>query len=242
MKSSLNLSILIGLIGLIGLATMTASCSSTQFEPVSPGIYEIELDPSHRYTLSIPEGYTGKESLPLVLALHYGGHGAPFYGRHILTDMVKPALDELNSIIVSPDCPSSDWTQPESEAFVLELLDQLETEYNESKVLVTGYSMGGMGTWHLAASHPERFAAAVVMAGLPPDNVAEIEWEVPLFIIHGRNDEVLPIQPTLDAVEELQSLGVELEFQTLEGVTHYQTNLFVAELKATIPWILENFR
>ena len=102
--------------------------------------------------------------------------------------------------------------------------------------------MGGMGTWHLAASHPERFAAAVVMAGLPPDNVAEIEWEVPLFIIHGRNDEVLPIQPTLDAVEELQSLGVELEFQTLEGVTHYQTNLFVAELKATIPWILENFR
>ncbi len=223
------------------LSTMIASCTAQKFEPVTPGVYEIELDSSHRYTLSIPENYTGKTAVPLVLALHYGGHGSPFYGKFMLTDMVEPALRDLDAIIVSPDCPSSDWTQPESEAFVIELLDNIQAKHNidANRVLVTGYSLGGMGTWHLAASYPERFAAAVVMAGMPPDNALEIEWDVPLYVMHGRDDEVLPIDPTLSAVAQLQSQGVDIKIKILEGVTHYETHLFVEPLKETIPWIRE---
>ncbi|MBC8507908.1 MAG: alpha/beta fold hydrolase [Anaerolineales bacterium] len=223
------------------LSIMTASCASQQFEPVDPGVYEIEVDASHRYTISIPENYTGEKSVPLVLALHYGGHGAPFYGKFILTDMVEPALRELGAIIVSPDCPASDWTQPESEEFVLDLLEEIQANHNidENKILVTGYSMGGMGTWHFAASHPEVFAAGVILAGMPPDNFLEIEWDVPLYVIHGRNDEVLPIDPTLAVVAQLQSQGEEIKLKILEGVTHYETHLFVDELKSTIPWMME---
>ncbi len=226
------------------LVLMTASCATQQFEPVDPGIYEIELDPSHRYTLHIPESYTAEKPVPLVLALHYGGHGAPFYGKFILTDMVEPALRELGAIIVSPDCPSSDWTQPESEAFVIELIENIQAEHNidKDKILVTGYSLGGMGTWHLAASHPEQFSVGVVMAGMPPDNVLEIDWQVPLYVIHGRNDEVLPIDPTLGAVAQLQSQGEDIKLIILEGVTHYETYLFVNELKTTIPWITDNWK
>ena len=226
------------------LLIMTASCTTQHFEPVPPGIYEIELDTSHRYTLSIPTEYSGEKPVPLVLALHYGGHGAPFYGKFILTDMIEPALRELGAIIVSPDCPSSDWTQPESEAFVIELLDAIQTKHNidSDKILVTGYSLGGMGTWHFVTSTPERFTAAVAMAGMPPDNALEIEWAVPLYVIHGRNDEVLPIDPTLSAVAQLQSQGVDIKLKILEGVTHYETYLFAEQLKNTIPWIRDHWQ
>ncbi len=231
-------------LGLIGLLIMTASCATQRYKPRPPGVYEIELDPSHRYTLSIPEGYTGKNALPLVLALHYGGHGSPFYGKFILSNIVEPALRELGAIIVSPDCPSSDWTQPDSESFVVALLDQIQEEYNidADKVLLTGYSMGGMGAWHFAASYPERFSAAVVMAGMPPENVLEIEWGVPLFVIHGRDDEVLPIEPTISAIEQLHAKGMNIEFEILEGVTHFETYRFVDELRSTIPWIKDKWK
>ncbi|MBC8496964.1 MAG: prolyl oligopeptidase family serine peptidase [Anaerolineales bacterium] len=228
----------------IPLLIMTASCITPQYEPVPPGIYEIELDPSHRYTLSIPEDYSGEKPVPLVVALHYGGHGTPFYGKSILTDMVEPALRELGAVIISPDCPSSDWTQPESEVFVIEILDTIQAKHNidSDKVLVTGYSLGGMGTWHFAASQPDRFSAGVVMAGMPPGNALEIEWAVPLYVIHGRDDEVLPIDPTLSAVAQLQSQGVDIKLKILEGVTHYETYLFVEQLKDTIPWITDSWK
>ena len=231
------------LINSLLLTLMTASCTSQQFEPVEPGVYPIEIDATHRYTLFIPENYTAEKAVPLVLALHYGGHGAPFYGKFILTDMVEPALRELGAIIVSPDCPASDWTQPESEEYVIDLLEDIQANHNidDEKVLVTGYSLGGMGTWHFAASHPEIFAAAVVMAGMPPANALEIDWHVPLYVIHGRNDEVLPIDPTLSAVAQLQSQGEHIKLKILEGVTHYETHLFVNELRSTIPWIEENW-
>ena len=39
---------------------------------------------------------------------------------------------------------------------------------DKAKVVVTGYSMGGAGTWHFAEKYPERFSAAIPVAGRPP--------------------------------------------------------------------------
>jgi predicted peptidase len=66
-----------------------------------------------------------------------------------LTSLVEPALRELRAIIVAPDCNGSDWTQSNSEQDVLELLDHVEAAYNidPNKTLITGYSMGDIGTW-----------------------------------------------------------------------------------------------
>ena len=108
--------------------------------------------------------------MPLILALHYGGHGAPYYGKDILTGLVEPALREVEAIIVAPDCTGDDWTDAQSEEDVIALLDHVQGAYNidPQRILVTGYSMGGIGTWHLAARHQDRFTAALVMAGVPP--------------------------------------------------------------------------
>jgi predicted peptidase len=209
------------------------------------GISQHILKPGpRRYTISIPDDYSKAKAVPVVVALHYGGHGAPHYGRFFLTEIVKPALDELDAIIIAPDCPAKDWLQPESENFVFDLLDHIRTDYNidPNRILVTGFSLGGMGTWHFAGRFPDRFTAAIVMAGLPPDDALDLDWSVPLYVIQGRADELMPLTETTRAVARLEERDFPLKYQILERVTHFETHKFVKPLQATIPWLREIWR
>ncbi len=213
----------------------------------APGVYEDVLDTETsdqlRYTLTIPEHYQPDRPVPLVLVLHYGWDKTQplpsFYGKRILVDLFHPALSTLGAIMVSPDCPSIDWTNPESEAAILALLSYLKKYYNidEGRILVTGYSLGGAGTWYLASRHPEVFSAAIPLAGSAHENIAGTITDVPFYIIHGRNDEVIPIELAEEAARQLRLKEARVEFVTIEGITHYETSGFIDPLKATLPWI-----
>jgi len=212
--------------------------------PNQPNIKHRVLQPGRRrYTISISPGYSSEKPTPLILALHYAGHGSAFFGELILLGLVEPAFRELNAIIVAPDCPDKDWTQPESEQFVFDLLDSIKGEFNidPERILITGYSLGGMGTWHFAARYPDRFSAAIVMAGRPPENVSAIDWKIPLLVIHARNDEIIPINATKEVVLKLEERDVDITFRVLEGVTHYETHYFVGALQNAIPWLQDRW-
>jgi predicted peptidase len=206
----------------------------------NPGIYEQLLPPhNRRYTIAVPEGYAEDRPTPLILALHYGGTVTPFYGKGLLVGLVEPALRDLGAIIVAPDNVAAGWSNPESEANVLALLDAIYSRYNidEGKTLITGYSLGGMGTWYLAARHPRRFKAAIPIAGRPQADVLETTWRIPLYVLHGRDDEIIPLGPTETAVRELQKQQVEVTLEVIDGITHYDTGGFVGPLSGTVPWI-----
>ena len=194
---------------------------------------------NQRYTIAVPDGYTGEEATPLVLVLHWGGVVTPFYGKSILVYLAEPALRELGAIVVAPDCQHGDWTNPQSESEIHALLEYLGDNYNvaSGKTVLTGYSKGGMGTWYLAARNQDRFAAAIPMAGRPQPDSAKAHWEIPLYVIHSRRDEIMPFEQTTQVVEQLRERGVAVEFALLDGVTHYETDRFVVPLRATVPWI-----
>ena len=205
------------------------------------GIHEQVLPGrGQRYTLAIPNGYTGDEAAPLVVALHWGGMVTPFYGRGVLAGLVEPALRELGALVVAPDCLHGDWTNPQSEGEVLALIAFLQDNYNvdAGKVVITGYSQGGRGTWYMAARNQDTFAAALPIAGLPQPDSAGVEWDVPLYVIHGRRDEVFTFEQTERVVAQLKDRGVAVEFVLLEA-THYETDRFVRPLRAAVPWIRE---
>jgi predicted peptidase len=203
-------------------------------------IQEHILQPGNlRYTLALPEEILGDHPQPLVLALHFAGHGSPFYGKLILTELVEPALRELGAMIVAPDCTGPDWTHSQSEKDVLAILNHIHKIYNADpdRILITGYSMGGIGTWYLAARHQDKFSAALIMAGSPPPNITEVDWRIPIRIIQSQQDELMPLQPTEIAVQQLKSNGKEVDLILLEGVTHFETWRYSAPLRASIPWI-----
>ena len=202
--------------------------------------YEILPPGYRRYTIYVPKEYNGNNPVPLILALHYAGQGIPFYGEMILQSMIRPAFEDMDPIIVAPDCPGQYWDQQESEQLILDVLADVKKKYNiaRGRTLVTGYSLGGVGTWYYAERFPNHFSAAIVMAGNPPEDVLELSWEIPLMVIHGKDDEIHPVQTTKEVVKQLEESDVDIEMRLLEGVRHYETNYYVAALKNSIPWLL----
>src|ERR1700676_4865884 len=117
------------------------------------------------------------------------------------------ALAELGAIIVAPDSVRGNWSSPENEKAVNALLDMVVAHYSidKKKIAVTGFSMGGAGSWHFAEKFPERFSAAIPVAGTPPSSASG--WRLPVLAIHSRDDQVAPFDPTEARIAELQKAG-----------------------------------
>lgn len=211
---------------------------------VGPGLHTRTLERaggvSIGYAISVPPTYNRAVQAPLVLALHFGVQGGSslYAGRDLLRLLIAPALAELEAIIVAPDALNGrPWTTPENEEAVLTLLDAVMRTYSvdPKKVIVTGFSMGGAGTWHFAGKYPNRFAAAVPVAGRPPTSVGT--WRVPVFAVHSRSDTVVPIEATEKRIGELRRAGVKAELIALSSPTHYQTSAHVDGLRRAVPWL-----
>jgi predicted peptidase len=228
--------------------TPTATQTPTPMLPEAaqtPGVHEQLLPPDDlRYTIAIPEEYDGERPHPLILALHYGGPVTPFYGKGFLVSLVEPALRELGAIIVAPDSAAGDWANPSSEANVLALLDAIQATYHidQRQTLITGYSMGGMGTWYLAARHQERFAAALPVSGQPQADSADFDWKIPIYAINSEDDEIIPLTETERTIRQLEDKGADVQLVVLEGIDHYEVHRFVEPLRAAIPWIQAAWR
>lgn len=214
--------------------------SSAEFPVTKPGLYELTLPESgRRFTLIIPEGYTGQAAVPLVLSLHYGGNVTPYYGRGLLESLLEPAFRELGAVMVAPDSAAGNWANPTSEQHVLELLNYIEANYNidANRTLLTGYSMGGSGTWYLAPRHPSRFRAAVVMAGRPQADTTDFDWNTPTYVIHSSADEVVPLDSTENAVERLLRQDAPIDLVVVNGITHYEIPRYRSHLNDALPWV-----
>jgi predicted peptidase len=208
-------------------------------------VMELSNGSQIRYAVSVPESYDGREEVPLVLSLHYGwgGDGSPprNYGEGHMRLLVEPALRELGAIIVAPDipAPARRWSEPSSDRAVMELLDHVRAEYriDPDRILVTGFSLGGHGTWFMAAEHPEIFSAAIPMAGWAQPDWLEKMGDMPLYVIHARNDEVVPFAAAEEAVAAAEAKGIPVELVVVEKLTHYDTARYVTYLRNAVPWI-----
>ena len=197
-----------------------------------------------RYTIQVPYGYDGETPVPLIFGLHFGGPVTPWIGRQLLTGLIDPALGELDAIIVAPDSINGRWNTPENEQAILDLYQDITKTYaiDTDKTLLTGFSMGGHGTFHMAAKHPDKFGAAIPVAGNPSQEATNADWSnIALYVIHSRADEVVAIEPTESFVEQLKEQGVEVEFAVIVDLTHFQTGRYVPHLRKALPWIEEQW-
>ena len=208
--------------------------------PAAPGIYQRLLpDTNQRYTLSIPNHYAGEINVPLVVMLHWGGEVTPFYGRGILEGLALPALKTLNAIFIAPDCRYGKWNNPESEAAVLTLINYMTKHYkiHPKKIILTGYSMGGIGTWTIASRNQSLFCAAIPIACPPEPEITAVDWQIPLMVIHSQSDEHFPYQNTAPMIAELQAKGVDVTLKTATDVTHFDAFRLIPLLETAVPWL-----
>jgi predicted peptidase len=223
-----------------------AAAQSASSPPVfAPGLHELTLaragEPGVGYAISIPPSYFASTPVPLILALHYGigNRDSTGVGADLVKGLIGPAFEGLGAIIVAPDSVRGNWSTPENEKAVNELLDMVMARYeiDKKRVAVTGYSMGGTGSWHLAGKFPERFSAALPIASRPP--ASAVGWRLPVLAIHSRDDHVAPFDPAAARIAELQEAGVNARLIAPTGLAHHDTGRFREPLRQAIPWLQE---
>jgi predicted peptidase len=230
--------------GLLPLLTLVVTLQ----QPLAAGTYTLafpvpDFGPM-RYALTVPRGYNPRTARPLVVALHPGGERFPGYGGAFAQQVIAPGLSDLDAIIIAPDCPARGWTDAIAEQAVLALVRSIFNDYNvdRSRVLVAGFSLGGRGAWFFSSRHPDLFTAAIVMAGSTGDEPIDRLARIPTYVIHSRDDEVVPFGPTERSVSELKKLNRTIEFEPLVGLTHYQMGDYVDSLKRGGRWISDRWK
>jgi predicted peptidase len=197
------------------------------------------------YGLALPKDYNANsDSLPLFVALHYGGTPTNSYGREFLDILVVPAFGSMRAIMVAPVTPSSGtWTSSACDDVIHELIDHIKNNYSidTSKIIITGFSMGGIGTWYHASKNPQKFSAAIVLSAMPDKASKEryAKSSLPMYVIHSTSDEIFPYSEVDSLVKELKNSGSDITLNTVNDISHYYTAAFTGALKKSIPWLEE---
>jgi len=188
--------------------------------------FETSDDATVDYLLYLPEDDEEQSKVPLVLFLH--GRGESFGPPSLVAKWGPPKFaargDKLPYILLSPQCPGDDsWSSDTQQTRLAELLDQIVGQYNvdTNRVYLTGLSMGGYGSWRLAATHPERFAAVVpVCGGGDPGNADKLK-DIPIWVFHGDQDRAVPFSRSVEMVKAIKDAGGQsIRFTTLEHIGH----------------------
>jgi predicted peptidase len=175
------------------------------------------------YLLYLPEDYRKHKEFPLLLFLHGGGERGN--NLELVKSYGNPKLIERGqhfpSIVVSPQCPEDSWWTKELEPLKL-LINEIVQTYNVDKrrIYLTGLSMGGFGTFHLAGLYPKYFAAIAPICGGGHSSFAENLKDVPTWAFHGDKDDIVPIQSSQRMVKAIIKAGGTAKLTTYKNVKH----------------------
>ncbi|MGD9849669.1 MAG: alpha/beta hydrolase-fold protein [Nitrospirales bacterium] len=159
------------------------------------------------YALYVPKSYDPKRAYPLILCLH----GAGFTGEAYL-DRWMPRLGE-KYILACPSISMGAWWTRSGEELVMQVLQEVQARYHvdPDRIMLTGMSNGGIGTWIIGMHHADRFAGIAPMASGIDDVlfpfVANLA-HTPVYVIHGAHDQVMPVQLSRDLIKEMERRGI----------------------------------
>jgi len=125
------------------------------------------------YSVVYPKDYDTLKRYALILSLH--GAGVEASGQ---ADAYKPKDWSFVVAATNRRPFGFDW-QDWGRLDAIEVLDHVlaDLPIDRDRVLLTGHSMGGHGTWHVGLAHADQFAAAAPEAGWP-----DIQLYVPTFL------------------------------------------------------------
>lgn len=158
------------MIPLVILASIVAT--SSQAQPAGKDLrltYVSNVDDSAQpYWLYVPSTYDGQRAFPLVIALHGtgGDEAALFERKSYQKGAIREAAEKQEVLLACPRGWGSMEFQGIGENDVLAVMEDVQKSYRVDPdcILLTGHSMGGVGTAYLALHHPDLFAAAAPLA------------------------------------------------------------------------------
>ena len=196
------------------------------------------------YVVFVPHDYDGTRPYPVILFLH--GSGETKGGKKMPVQVgigtyIKAHEKTFPFITLVPQAETRNWRAdgPNAER-ALKMLDEVTRDYktDPNRVILTGLSMGGYGTWSLAAAHPEKWAAIVpICGGGNPKDAGKIK-DIPTWAFHGDQDKAVPVQKSREMVEALKQAGGHPKYTEYPGVGHESWDQAYATPELW-PWLAE---
>jgi predicted peptidase len=179
-----------------------------------------------KYALFVPHDYEGDEPYPLILFLHGSGErGAD--GKKPTEVGLGPAVRKREktfpAFVLFPQYRQFTWSPDSDDARrALGMLARVQKEYkiDPARVYLTGVSMGGFGTWHLAAKYPDWWAAIVPVCGGGDAKAAPAIKDIPCWIFHGAKDPTVPVGLSRQMFEALKAAGGKPKYTEYPDVAH----------------------
>ncbi len=179
-----------------------------------------------KYVVYVPKSYKGDKEYPVILFLHGAGETGTDGLKQIkvgLAKAIRNQKDDFPFIAVFPQSQKGGWSaaSPEGKRAVA-ILDEVLAGYKTDKkrVYLTGLSMGGFGTWSLAAAYPDRWAAiAPICGGGNVKDAAKIK-DIPCWCFHGDADTAVKVERSREMIKALKAAGGSPRYDEYPKVGH----------------------
>jgi predicted peptidase len=251
---------------LLILTSMLCCAGSVFAAPPETGFLKRAVavgDGQRGYRVYLPENFDPKKKYPVLLFLHgsyqWGednegqlGFGLPAMmrpGGRVETKLEPKLLSAF--IGVFPQSRVENPWSGEMAEYAVKALDQTVAEFraDPQRLYVSGFSLGGYGSWYVAAKYPGKFAAIVPIGGnikiparfprpflekfIPPDMLAlydaqdphavfvKAAGKIPAWIFHGEADEQVPVSDARSTAQALKAAGASARYTEYKGAGHF---------------------
>src|SRR5229473_7250973 len=202
-------------------ADFSVNCfpASTSGGTNCPGQYQGVLQP---YAIYVPSAPMPRQGYGMTLLLHSLSTN---YNQYLGSRNQSQFGDrDGGSIVITPESRGPDgFYDSYAGADVFEVWADVARRYrlDPAWTVITGYSMGGIGTFKLAEQFPDLFAKAQPTVGFSGDNnlVASLR-NIPFLMWNSLVDELVPPTDYLPTAEKLDGLGYRYELDVFTPSDH----------------------
>lgn len=189
-----------------------------------------------RYRVWLPPRFTRLHRWPVILFLHGSGECGEDNAQQLnagLPAFLAKNPTRYRAVVVIPQAPCNTEWYGVNEDQAVAALDQTIREFrgDPRRVILTGLSLGGAGTWYFAR-HSQRWAALVPVCGevvraaddvfpvVPPHDLAALLQskdpyaalaarigQTPVWAFHGAHDPVISVEQSRRMVTALRAHG-----------------------------------
>lgn len=176
---------------------------------------------------------SGSGPFPTLIALH--GHGAHALDLIGLSQTLPDGLLWLcpqAQFTIEQGFPGFTWfhfdrSDPRREEEIAQVGEEVR-EFIEmaielypvdpERVVLLGFSQGGMLGYRIALSEPDRFAGFAALSTTLSEETSAVVNDnsslrrLPVLVQHGENDTMIPVERARESREQLEGIGVNLEY------------------------------